>query len=210
MGQTFSFEESKATKTTTNGRTVETKRKHGFGTPTLLPLTKHRHHRRASSKSSSRSSSSKSGRHTHKRRGFISQMRHELHRLSDKNVDRKIMDGGIVTGFYKKLNGGVMYHGRHVDTGMTSSGFKELGNRWAKDNFNVYYAGDKVKGVNSVGFKLLGGKYAGDMSSVYYGDKKTKMQAIGFKYLGNGYAKDSFGKIYKKGEPTGKTNMPGM
>lgn len=199
----------------------------GESTKTSSTTETHHHSRRrhrTGNKSSSRSTSShrvtkhtgkapnkstsKSSRRsrTHKvHRGPLSQLAHDLKRLDKKRINKRIMDGEVVMGFYKNVHDTIMYLNKPIEGASNVGGkFTELGNRWAKDAFNVYYAGDKVEGATASTFKVLGGKYATDKFTVYYGDEKTKMSPSGFKYLGDGYAKDTFGGLYHKGESTSK------
>lgn len=149
----------------------------------------------SSSRTRSKSSSS-SGRHrgrTHKN-NIMRQFRH----MFKGNINRRIQNGETVKGFYKVIDDVVMYLGKPIITrGVGANSFKELGNRWAKTTFDVYYDGKKVNNLNSSTVKLLGGKYAGDAFNVYYGDKKTNMSSHGFTYLGNNYAKDNFDTYYR-------------
>lgn len=167
--------------------------------------TKRRHRRKSDSLASS---SSHSRTHKRKSHGVFSKMAKELKHLDEKLVNQRISDGEIVKGFYKEIDGSVFYRGRPVhDTRTPIRNFVELGNRWAKDRFDVYYAGEIVKGPSSNTFKLLGGKYAGDAFNVYYGDRKTRMSARKFKYLGKGYAKDTYGNVYYKGKRSNKSSF---
>ena len=54
------------------------------------------------------------------------------------------------------------------------SGFKELGGGYAKDHFNVFYYGEKVKGAMASSFKYMGNGYAEDSFDTYYRGRKLK------------------------------------
>lgn len=158
-----------------------------------------RHHKKSKSSRSSSSSSSKSSTSKNCRT-------HKKHCKSyphGKRVDHRIKNGETVTGFYRVVDNVILYRGKPVNNANNSMhGFTELGNRWAKDAFDVYYAGEKLKDASAMNFKLLGGKYAGNTFDVYYGNEKTKISPNGFKYLGDGYAKDTFGGLYHHGKST--------
>ena len=99
---------------------------------------------------------------------------------------------------YRKTTFNVYYGDKKIDA--TASSFEELGDGYAKDSFNAFYCGEKIKGCMASSFKVLGGGYAKESFDVYYrGIKVDGARASSFKYTGNGYGQDSF-DIYYKGK----------
>ena len=74
-------------------------------------------------------------------------------------------------GYYKtKWN--VYYGDKKLDA--TASSFVELGGGYAKDSFNVYYCGEKVKGAWASSFKYTGNGYGEDSFDAYYRGRKLE------------------------------------
>ena len=97
---------------------------------------------------------------------------------------------------YFKTNFNVYYGNKKIDA--MPSTFKEIGNGYAKDSFNVYYYGKKLEGAMASTFKEIGGGYCKDSFNVYYyGVKVEGAQASSFKYVGNGYGQDTFDAYYR-------------
>ena len=53
-----------------------------------------------------------------------------------------------------------------------ASSFKEIGDGYAKDAFNVFYYGKKVDGASASTFKYTGDGYAQDAFNAYYRGRK--------------------------------------
>jgi hypothetical protein len=97
---------------------------------------------------------------------------------------------------YFKTNMNVYYGDRKLDA--MAHSFVELEGGYAKDAFNVYYCGEKIKGVMASSFNYVGGGYAKDSFNVYYRGEKVKgAMASSFKYTGDGYGQDSFNAYYR-------------
>ena len=97
---------------------------------------------------------------------------------------------------YYKTSFNVYYGDKKIDA--MASSFVDLGGGYAKDSFNVYYFGEKLKGCMASNFEILEGGYAKDSFSVYYrGNKVDGAMASSFKYTGNGYGEDHFNAYYK-------------
>ena len=98
-------------------------------------------------------------------------------------------------GYYKtKFN--VYYGDKKIDA--MASSFKEIGDGYAKDAFNVFYYGKKIDGASASTFKVLDGGYSKDAFNVfYYGKKVDGASASTFKYTGDGYAQDAFNAYYR-------------
>ena len=98
-------------------------------------------------------------------------------------------------GYYKtKFN--VYYGDKNIDA--MASSFKEIGDGYAKDAFNVFYYGKKIDGASASTFKVLDGGYSKDAFNVfYYGKKVDGASASTFKYTGDGYAQDAFNAYYR-------------
>jgi len=98
---------------------------------------------------------------------------------------------------YYKTNMNVYYADHKLDA--MASTFVELKDGYAKDVFNVYYYGEKVKGAMASNFQYLGGGYAKDSFNVYYcGEVVKGAMAPSFKYTGDGYGEDTF-DVYFRG-----------
>ncbi|CAF1375693.1 unnamed protein product [Adineta ricciae] len=81
--------------------------------------------------------------------------------------------------------------------GASASTFKILGSGYAKDSYDVYYMGQKLSGASASTFQDLGNGYAKDSWDVYcMGQKISGASASTFRVLGNGYAKDSWDVYY--------------
>lgn len=66
-----------------------------------------------------------------------------------------------------------------------------------KDNFNVYFNGEKVKGASAQTFRDLGDGYGCDSFYAYYfGEKIAGSAGSSFKLIGHGYSKDAFNVFY--------------
>ena len=97
---------------------------------------------------------------------------------------------------YYKTSFNVYYGDKKIDA--MASSFTDLGGGYAKDSFNVYYFGEKLKGCMASSFKILEGGYAKDSFNVFYrGTKVEGAVASSFKYTGNGYGQDNFNAYYK-------------
>jgi hypothetical protein len=97
---------------------------------------------------------------------------------------------------YTKDNYNVYFAGQRLD-GVIPSSFKSLGNGYGKDSWNVYYMGKKMTGPNASKFEVLSDGYAKDSWDVYYMDQKVAgPSASAFKSLGDGYGKDSWDVYY--------------
>ena len=97
---------------------------------------------------------------------------------------------------YFKTSFNVYFGNKKIDA--MASSFVDLGGGYAKDSFNVYYLGEKLKGCMASSFEILEGGYAKDSFSVYYrGNKIDGAMASSFKYMGNGYGQDHFNAYYK-------------
>jgi hypothetical protein len=97
---------------------------------------------------------------------------------------------------YYKTNFNVYYGNKKIDA--MASTFVELSGGYAKDSFNVYYFGEKLKGCMASTFEILEGGYAKDSFSVFYrGNKVDGAMASTFKYTGNGYGEDIYNAFYK-------------
>ena len=97
---------------------------------------------------------------------------------------------------YFKTSFNVYYGDKKIDA--MASTFVELGGGYAKDSFNVYYFGEKLKGCMASNFEILEGGYAKDSFNVFYrGNKVEGAMASTFKYTGNGYGEDHFNAFYK-------------
>ena len=80
--------------------------------------------------------------------------------------------------------------------GRDNSHFHEEGD-WHKTKFNVYYGDKKIDAMAS-SFKEIGDGYAKDAFNVfYYGKKIDGASASTFKYTGDGYAQDAFNAYYR-------------
>ncbi|MBP5393510.1 MAG: DKNYY domain-containing protein [Bacteroidaceae bacterium] len=73
---------------------------------------------------------------------------------------------------YFKTNMNVYYGNRKLNA--MASSFEDLGGGYAKDSFDVYYCGEKVKGAMASSFKYMGGGYGQDSFDVYYRGQKIK------------------------------------
>ena len=73
---------------------------------------------------------------------------------------------------YHKTTFNVYYGDKKLDA--MASSFVELGGGYAKDAFNVYYCGEKVKGAWASSFKYTGNGYAQDTFDAYYRGKKLE------------------------------------
>ena len=72
-------------------------------------------------------------------------------------------------GYYKtKFN--VYYGDKKIDA--MASSFKEIGDGYAKDAFNVFYYGKKIDGASASTFKYTGDGYAQDAFNAYYRGRK--------------------------------------
>jgi len=98
-------------------------------------------------------------------------------------------------GYYKtKFN--VYYGDKKIDA--IAFSFKDIGDGYAKDAFNVFYYGKKLDGATAATFKILEGGYSKDAFNVfYYGKKVDGATATTFKYTGDGYAEDAFNVFYR-------------
>ncbi|CAF3855076.1 unnamed protein product [Rotaria sordida] len=68
---------------------------------------------------------------------------------------------------------------------------------YTKDNFNVYYMGQKIDGASTMSFQILTYGYAKDNWSVYYmGRKIPGASVMSFQVLSGGYAKDNWSVYY--------------
>lgn len=112
-----------------------------------------------------------------------------------RSHDPKAKGQGQHRGYFKtSMN--VYYGTKKLDA--IASSFKEIGNGYAKDAFNVYYYGEKIEGASASTFKELGGGYCKDAFDVYYyGQKVESAMASSFKYVGNGYGQDTFDAYYR-------------
>lgn len=109
--------------------------------------------------------------------------------------DYEMEDRGPHRGYFKTTFN-VYYGNKKIDA--MASTFKEIGNGYAKDSFNVFYYGEKIEGATASSFKELGGGYSKDSFNVYYyGQKVEGAMASSFKYIGNGYGQDSFNAFYR-------------
>ena len=116
-----------------------------------------------------------------------SSWRHHGHEGMDEPATHK--------GYYK-TSFNVYYGDKKIDA--MASSFVDLGGGYAKDSFNVYYFGEKLKGCMASSFKILEGGYAKDSFNVFYrGTKVEGAVASSFKYTGNGYGQDNFNAYYK-------------
>lgn len=71
-----------------------------------------------------------------------------------------------------------------------------LGDGYSKDDFNVYFNGQKID-ASEMSFRRLGGGYGKDDFNVYYLGRKLKdASAMSFKYIGEGVGVDDFNKFY--------------
>ena len=73
---------------------------------------------------------------------------------------------------YRITSNAVLFRGRKISDSPRS--FKDLGWGYGKDNFNVYYMGQKMDDVFSTTFKVLEDGYAEDTFYTYYKGKKVK------------------------------------
>ena len=73
---------------------------------------------------------------------------------------------------YRITSNAVLFRGRKISDSPRS--FKDLGWGYGKDNFNVYYMGQKMDDVFSTTFKVLEDGYAEDTFNTYYKGKKVK------------------------------------
>ena len=73
---------------------------------------------------------------------------------------------------YYKTTFNVYYGDKKLDA--MASSFVELGGGYAKDSFNVYYCGEKVKGAWASSFKYTGNGYGQDSFDAYYRGKKLE------------------------------------
>ena len=97
---------------------------------------------------------------------------------------------------YHKTKFNVYYGDKKIDA--MAATFKEIGNGYAKDAFNVFYYGTKIEDANGSTFKLLEGGYSKDSFNVfYYGKKVEGANASTFKYTGDGYGEDTFNAFYR-------------
>ena len=97
---------------------------------------------------------------------------------------------------YHKTKFNVYYGDKKIDA--MASTFKEIGDGYAKDAFNVFYYGKKIEDANGSTFKLLEGGYSKDSFNVfYYGKKVEGANASTFKYTGDGYGEDTFNAFYR-------------
>ena len=104
-------------------------------------------------------------------------------------------DDAAHKGYYK-TSFNVYYGDKKIDA--MASSFVDLGGGYAKDSFNVYYFGEKLKGCMASNFVILEGGYAKDSFSVYYrGTRVEGAMASSFKYTGNGHGQDHFNAYYK-------------
>lgn len=97
---------------------------------------------------------------------------------------------------YYKTNFNVYYGDKKIDA--MAATFKDIGNGYAKDAFNVFYYGMRIDGASASTFKVLGGGYSKDAFNVfYYGKKVDDASASTFKYTGDGYGEDTFNAFYR-------------
>lgn len=73
---------------------------------------------------------------------------------------------------YYKTTFNVYYGDKKLDA--MASSFVDLGGGYAKDSFNVYYCGEKVKGAWASSFKYTGNGYGEDSFNAYYRGKKLE------------------------------------
>ena len=85
------------------------------------------------------------------------------------------------------------------------SSFKSLSKRYAVDEHQAYFEGNRVEGADVQTFTLLkaGNTYAKDKRAVYFGKKILSTDSENFEVLAAGYAKDS-GRVYRYGVPNGQ------
>jgi uncharacterized protein YaiE (UPF0345 family) len=100
------------------------------------------------------------------------------------------------TPVYTKDNWNVYFVGQKVD-GATASSFKSLGSGYGKDSWDVYFMGKKMAGPSASKFEVLGDGYAKDSWDIYFMDQKLSgTTASAFKSIGNGYGKDNWDVYY--------------
>lgn len=66
-----------------------------------------------------------------------------------------------------------VYYRGELMSQATPSSFKKLGNSWAKDNNNVYFQGNIVKGADPKSFRVEN-KFGKDKNNKYYRGKLVK------------------------------------
>ncbi|CAF1136665.1 unnamed protein product [Rotaria sordida] len=97
---------------------------------------------------------------------------------------------------YGKDNYNVYFAGEKMNVGSVNS-FEVLGNFYAKDKWNVYYMNKKLDIISIGSFHELGSGYAKDNYNVYFLDKKLDVISVSsFKTLGYRYAKDNYNVYY--------------
>lgn len=97
---------------------------------------------------------------------------------------------------YHKDNFDVYFNGEKVK-GASASSFKDLGDGYGCDNFSAYYFGKKIQGSSGSSFTLIGHGYSKDAFNVYFDGKKLKdVSGQRFELLGYGYSKDAFNVFY--------------
>lgn len=98
---------------------------------------------------------------------------------------------------YVVSRGVVYYNGREVE-GAVASSFKNLGDGYAKDNFDVYYMGVEVDRAFASSFRVLGDGYARDNLYVFYKGREIEdAHASTFEFDGRGYAHDKYASYYR-------------
>ena len=73
-----------------------------------------------------------------------------------------------------------------------------LGGGYSKDDFSVYFRGEKLRGASASSFKYLGGGYGKDNWKVFYQGMVVKeASASSFEYSEDGYGKDNWNVFYR-------------
>ncbi|MGP1625371.1 DKNYY domain-containing protein [Prevotella koreensis] len=73
---------------------------------------------------------------------------------------------------YRITSNAVLFRGKKISDSPKS--FRDLGWGYGKDNFDVFYMGEKMDGVFSSSFKVLEDGYAEDSFDTYYKGRKVK------------------------------------
>lgn len=121
------------------------------------------------------------------------------HRYSDDYDDDRYYDGvyPYQSPRYLITSNTVIFRGKAVPDASAST-FKDLGQGYGKDAFNVYYFGKVLDDASASSFKILSHGYSCDAFTVYYyGQEVDDASPSSFRVLDNGYAEDTFSTFYR-------------